>query len=383
MSLSSFSPGCLKYLPLVLDTLFQTRFRHAWRVKVACACLFSLSLFTLSSSEIVYNNLRNDLKKFYFSEDEIGDEVILESADGPIESVDIESITFELIGRRLSGDETVQFRIYQNDGDTVIAGGRSPGTLRFESEPFGLPETSGDTLEFSVEVPVGITQIPPHFTWTLTFSGVDPLEQLGVSLYSPPIKGNNYDDFWVHVDGSAWSLQRIRSLPSDFGAVILASDVRIKPKDQLRLEMGRASSGFPELTLRSPSRNKLFLIEASTELSGWQPVAFFNNAVSPLKYIANVEGQDVLVRQYFRASEHENVGLRYIEFEGGGHHLEILGAPGLTYQIQGSSDLSAWRNLVETSPDQTPHRVILPSTLFDPDGQPRFFRLNAFIKENL
>jgi hypothetical protein len=127
-----------------------------------------------------------------------------------------------------AGGESVQLTFYANNGP-VVDGYASPGTTLFQSQVFTLASlglagyTAGNTVVFNAaDLDGGIT-VPTDFTWALTFSDIPTTEDAGLTLYSPPTVGANYQDAWVNT-GSGWSLDTTTPPTPvlEFGAVIQA-----------------------------------------------------------------------------------------------------------------------------------------------------------------
>ena len=147
---------------------------------------------------VVYDNTATRLPARYASSSEFGDEIILAGTNRFLTN-----FTFEYFGTNFSGDEQARVRFYRNDGPSSASGAGTPHTLFYDTGFFGIGQTAGATLTLS---DLGLT-VPDSFTWTIAFSGVTAGESAGLNLYSPPVVGRNYPDFWEK-NGSVWE-QRI------------------------------------------------------------------------------------------------------------------------------------------------------------------------------
>ncbi|MCL4178173.1 MAG: PEP-CTERM sorting domain-containing protein [Verrucomicrobia bacterium] len=186
---------------------------HSTRSLFAGALLLALSSQFTVAAEIVYENASNDLNtNLDPGTREVGDEIIL---DGTARW--LSEFTFEYWGTNTLSDTefagTVEARIrfYLNDGPPLpsIDDVLTPGTLLYDSGSFQVDPTPRATLVFTDfnlgNVP--LTQpLPDSFTWSVQFSGLGLTDTAGVTIYSPPTIGNNFDDYWVN-DGVNWLLE--------------------------------------------------------------------------------------------------------------------------------------------------------------------------------
>lgn len=161
-------------------------------------------------AEIVYSNGWNDLNiRFNPGLFEVGDEIVLAGS-----ARIVNYFRFQYYGLDFSGNEQVRVRFYANDGPPSVSGPLMPGTVLWDSGWYDIGPTERSTLiwnDLSVLV-------PDSFTWAVKFSGIDPGESAGLDIYSPPIIGSSYLDYWFN-DGSTWEL-RTNTVPMDFAAAI-------------------------------------------------------------------------------------------------------------------------------------------------------------------
>lgn len=61
-----------------------------------------------------------------------------------------------------------------------------------------------------------------EFTWTVQFQGMGATDSVGVDLYSPPVVGQNFNDYW-QFSGGSWSLLTNSASPIGFGAYMAAT----------------------------------------------------------------------------------------------------------------------------------------------------------------
>jgi hypothetical protein len=179
----------------------------------------------------LYSNSVNDLvSRFDPGTLEVGDQIKLE----PGTPRNLGYFDFEYWGWNattpgsFAGDVQARVRFYQNNGDPFNSYA-TPGTMFFDSGWFG-GSTNGAFL-----VPTGPTPgyrqtiyfmagedfasggllVPDEFTWTVQFMGIGAADTVGVDIYSPPVIGENYPDYWENNGG--WKLMT-NTVPMDFGA---------------------------------------------------------------------------------------------------------------------------------------------------------------------
>ena len=181
---------------------------------------------------VVYDNTANDLMtRFDPGTNEVGNEILLAS-----EARYLQEFSFEFWSTNLSGSPmlagtnvTVRLRFYANDG-TPFNGYPTPGTLLYDSGEFwlGTATTPRSVLVYT-ELDFGVyaaypllTALPTNFTWTVQFSGLGEQDQLGVDLFSPPVNGQSYGDYWWRTNGG-WELRANETVAMDFAAQAMAS----------------------------------------------------------------------------------------------------------------------------------------------------------------
>jgi hypothetical protein len=169
---------------------------------------------------------------------EIGDEIILAGTARLLTQFD-----FEYFGTSggldtpgsFAGAVTARVRFYLNNGP-LASGVPSPGSVFYDSGTFAVPgRTSRSTFVFTQPefitgsgpgfIPL-LIPLPDHFTWSVQFTTVNPADHVGVDLYSPPVVGQNFPDYWLNTAGT-WSLQQGPGgqPPYNFAARFQAADV--------------------------------------------------------------------------------------------------------------------------------------------------------------
>jgi hypothetical protein len=91
--------------------------------------------------------------------------------------------------------------------------------------------------------------VDDHFTWTVTFSGIDGAEEAGLQIYDPPTIGSSFKDFWQRTGGD-WSLFLIDNgdVPGNFSARITAVP---EPTTLALIVAGLGALGFRAFKRRS------------------------------------------------------------------------------------------------------------------------------------
>jgi len=179
----------------------------------------------------IYINSTNDLHaRFNPGVFEVGDEIILAGTERYLTHFD-----FEYWGTNSASPGNLSFagpvqarvRFYLNDGP-LFNGYATPQTMFYDSGLFAVTTpTARNTFNFNPgadNIPSTGLFIPASdFTWSVQFQGMLATDSVGVDLYSPPVVGSNYPDYWLHSGGS-WSLMTNTVATPDFGARFIASN---------------------------------------------------------------------------------------------------------------------------------------------------------------
>ncbi|MBI5387106.1 MAG: HYR domain-containing protein [Verrucomicrobia bacterium] len=200
---------------------------------VECGSLWFFDIPTATDSceteYRVYDNSANDLMtRFDPGASEVGNEIILAGTNQFLREFGFEYWGTNMAGgSSFSGPVTVRLRFYLNDG-APFNGYPGPGTLIYDSGAFPIEPTSRNVLLYNeydlgggAVVPLTNT-IPDSFTWTVQFSGMGAQDSVGVDLFSPPVVGQTYSDFWVR-EGSSWIIRTNAATDMGFGAVAVSS----------------------------------------------------------------------------------------------------------------------------------------------------------------
>jgi hypothetical protein len=151
----------------------------------------------------------------------VGDEV------APVGGWFLNHLDIQYWAQNLTGGEQVRVMLFENTGTAINLGNRiayEPGsTPLFDSgflSPVGFGNTSRSTLNYDAgtDFSAGSIFISGSYNLTLAiqFSGIDPGEDAGVSLYDWPSLGSGYNSFWTF-NGSSWSLVSDNGAPTPPG----------------------------------------------------------------------------------------------------------------------------------------------------------------------
>ena len=198
--------------------------RHA-RLIIAGICT---SIALCAPAATIYDNSFHDLlTRFSFGGREVGDQIVLAGSERYLTT-----FSFEFYGTNtanpvaFSGSVEARVRFYINDGP-LFNGYATPGTKFYDSDWFSVPNpTPRNTFVFTAgsDFPTGGLFIPAsEITWSIQFQGMGGTDNVGIDIYSPPVVGGNYPDYW-DFDGSSWHLMT-NVVPMNFASLMQASQV--------------------------------------------------------------------------------------------------------------------------------------------------------------
>ena len=189
----------------------------------------------VSSAEVrgltVYQNTANTTGQVmnFLNGQEVGQQIWLGSGASPVY---LTNFSFEYYSPFISFSGPVQadVRLYMNNGPTTN-GYRTPGTIFYDSgnfslqNPWSVAGTNSATMVFQLsDLLSGNTinlnptfVVPSNFTFTVTFSGMQGADAVGLPLFNPPQFGANAGDYWYDNSGS-WELLTNSIGPIAFGA---------------------------------------------------------------------------------------------------------------------------------------------------------------------
>ena len=189
--------------------MITTRFQNLKNIACLAACVaLSLSAF---ADNTVYNNTTTFSGSYYPSSTEFGDQVFPVVGTNTV----ITAFSFEYFASlgATPGRAGVA-NIYMNDGTSG-----SPGTQLYTSPSFSLANGYNTISISGINLP-----LTPSFTWSVLFTGLQPGDAAGLSLYDPPTVGTSNNDFWQKDASGAWALKQINggSPKANFGAKFFA-----------------------------------------------------------------------------------------------------------------------------------------------------------------
>jgi hypothetical protein len=155
---------------------------------------------------------------------QVGDQIILANT-GNLTYFSFEYWGVSTSGLTFAGNVQADVRFYLNNGPT-FNGYATPGaTPFFDSGWFDVPSpTDRSTFIFTPgsnpgDLPVGgLSLTSVDMTWSVQFQGMGTGDSIGVDIYTPPVVGQDYPDYWQN-DGTGWTLQT-NSVPMDFAALM-------------------------------------------------------------------------------------------------------------------------------------------------------------------
>ena len=184
----------------------------------------------LEAATTIFGNSVTDLEvRFDPGALEVGDQIVLAGTERYLTYFDFEYWgvnTLDPGGATFAGAVEARVRFYLNDG-ALFNGYATPGTMFYDSGWFGgFPATDyypyRQTLYFQagVDFPSGGLFIPDdEMTWTIQFQGMGASDTVGVDLFSPPVVGQDYPDYWENNGG--WALMT-NGVPVNFAATMEA-----------------------------------------------------------------------------------------------------------------------------------------------------------------
>lgn len=165
-----------------------------------------------NSSVIIYDNTTNDLLTTFqlYQGVEAGDQIIFDTQQLPQFPIILNYFSFTYWGNNFSGNEQMNVHFYLNDGN-----GGAPGSLVWGSGWFDVPQTQKSQVIFNEDFSLSLNT--STLTWSVELRGLENGESAGLWLFSPPVIGNNYTDYWLKTNGN-WELRLNPNINLDFEA---------------------------------------------------------------------------------------------------------------------------------------------------------------------
>jgi len=208
------------------------------------------------SAAIIFDNSVNDLHvRFDPGTLEVGDEILLTGTERYLTN-----FAFEFWGENsanpnsFTGQVSARVKFYLNDGPP-FNGYPTPGTVFYDSDWFPVPgPTPRSTFVFVAgsDFPsVGLFLPATRLTWSVQFQGMGETDSVGVDLYSPPVVGLDFVDYWERHE--SWLL-RTNLVSMDFAARMEASALAQVASPLLQIEL---SAGQVVLTWPAEASNSV------------------------------------------------------------------------------------------------------------------------------
>jgi hypothetical protein len=185
----------------------------------------ALVLPASAATQTIFDNSVNDYHvRFNPGTNMVGDQIIL---GGSPSFRNLSMFSFEYWGTNtanpttFAGDVKAEVRFFLNDGPLGPSGYNTPGTMFYDSGLFSIVATNRSTLVFSGtgDFGGGYLVLPAEeFTWTVQFSGMDLTDSVGLDIYSAPVVGQDYPDYWEYQGGSWMLLTNDLAIPMNFAA---------------------------------------------------------------------------------------------------------------------------------------------------------------------
>jgi hypothetical protein len=184
--------------------------------KIIALAAVACAVGSTGYAEVVYDNSQTSVGYYYNAATEFGDQVNLSGTSRIVTDLKINYY----LSANASGNETAEVRLYSNDG-----GSGAPGTLLYDSGSFNLVYNATSQGYSTINIDELSVPVGSSVTWTILFSGIDPIETAGVLFYDPPTVGSSYDDYWVKSADGSWHLNNFPGSDgqvANFGAQITA-----------------------------------------------------------------------------------------------------------------------------------------------------------------
>jgi len=239
------------------------------------ASLFIAGLPWVLPADVIFDNSVNDLhSRFNPGTLEVGDEIVLAGTARYLTNFSFEfwgTNTLNPANLSFAGVVQARVRFYLNNGPPFHGYG-TPGTNFYDSGWFSVPKPTSRNLfvfEAGSDFPAGGLYIPAsNITWSVQFQGMAANDSVGVDLFSPPVVGIDFSDYWEN-DISGWTLKTNSLVTAvDFAAVFQAIGTSA-PLPSLQI----TSSGG-QIVLSWPLSASDYVLESATNLSTpafWTP----------------------------------------------------------------------------------------------------------------
>jgi hypothetical protein len=216
-----------------------------------------------SPAAVIFDNSAHDLHaRFEPGLLEVGDEILLAGAER-----NLTNFAFEFWGENsanpsaFAGEVSARVKFYLNDGP-LFNGYATPQTVFYDSDWFPVPgPTPRSTFVFVAgsDFPnEGLLLPSTRMTWTVQFQGMGATDTVGVDLFSPPVVGLDFRDYWELHEG--WLL-RTNIVSMDFAARMEASATPVVMPSLLQIALNAG-----QVVLTWPVASSNYVLQTSSTL---------------------------------------------------------------------------------------------------------------------
>jgi hypothetical protein len=176
----------------------------------------------------IFDNSAHDLvTRLNPGTNEVGDEILLGSPERYLTNFSFEFWGTNSTGSTaFAGSVAARVRFYQNNGPP-FNGYLTPGSIFYDSGWFAIAATPRSTENFILGSDFAWTglflPVTTNMTWSVQFQGMGATDAVGVDIYSPPVVGQDYPDYWQNNGGNWVLLTNNSGVHIDFAAKMEAS----------------------------------------------------------------------------------------------------------------------------------------------------------------
>jgi hypothetical protein len=200
---------------------------HKTALLLAAGALYLGMGTSLCAATIFDNSVHDLVTRFNPGTNEVGDEILLAGTERYLTNFSFEFWGTNSTGSTLfAGDVEACVRFYQNNGP-LFNGYPTPGTNFYDSGWFPIEATPRSTENFFLGSDFAwsglFLPVTSNMTWSVQFRGMGATDTVGVDIYSPPVTGQDYPDYWQNTNGNWVLLTNNAGVHIDFAAKMEAS----------------------------------------------------------------------------------------------------------------------------------------------------------------
>jgi hypothetical protein len=199
--------------------------------KITLPLLLAGLLGVTANAATIYDNTQNDQSiRFFPGSLEVGNQITFAGTERLLTQFSFEYFGLSSTPGVFAGDVQARVRFYLNDGPLrpQFEDYATPYTKFYDSEWFSIaPTYSPDplldgraTLIFtpgSDNIPSEGLLLPDSMTFTVQFQGFGAGDDAGLDVFSPPVIGTTFTDYWENM-GGIWQLKVNTAGPMNFAA---------------------------------------------------------------------------------------------------------------------------------------------------------------------